>query len=221
MRRLVLAVTALISVAYGSTSLACHNDGYYSLCPGDRVVSPDNYTGRVIGINPSRDTVVVDLDSFGSNYTYAIGDIYVTRGCVVNLCMGDRVVSPENYRGRVIGVNPYSRRVAVDLDSFGSHYSYDIDEVFSGFGCVDEICVGDDVVSPDNYPGRVIGINPYSGKVSVDLNSFGSHYSYDYSDIFLTTICVDYDTGYRHRARRRGIVRIGDYDTKLRPAREF
>ncbi len=217
MKKAFSIITILLAIGYSASSFACYSDGYYRVCPGDRVVSADNYTGTVIGVNPYRQSVVIDLDSYVSHYTYDIRAIYVTRGCVLNLCVGDYVVSADNYRGRVIGINPFTSKVVLDLNSYVSHYSYDIDDVFSGIGCVGEVCVGDDVVSPDNYKGRVIGVNPFTGNVSVDLYSYSSHYSYYFASLFITNTCVEYDTDYRYRSGKRGLVRRGSYKSLLAP----
>jgi hypothetical protein len=208
-------------MAFGSNAFACYEDGRYRLCPGDRVVSPDNYTGRVLGVNPSRGTAVLDLDDFSSNYSYSINAIYVTDGCVVNLCVGDRVTSSDNYTGWVIGINPHTFKVVLDLDLFSSHYAYHIDAIHSGYGCVGDVCVGDEVISPDNYEGVVLGVNPFSGSVSVDLANFSNNYSYSYSDISLTTVCADYDSVFRRRARQRGIVHRNSYNHGLTDQRQF
>lgn len=221
MKLLKAKITLGLVLLAGSLASACFTDGYYKVCPGDRVVSSDNYTGTVIGVNSYRQQVVLDLDSYSTNYTYSVKEIYVTSGCVLNLCVGDQVVSSDNYKGRVIGINPFNQKVVIDLDSYSTHYSYSIDQVFSGLDCVADVCVGDDVVSPDNYKGRVIGVNPFSGQVSVDLYSYSTHYSYYYADLFVTNNCIDYDNNYRQRSSRRGLVRVGNYPSSLSSRRLF
>lgn len=74
MKKSVLFVLTLIvsHTLTASTSYACDRDidGGRILCPGDRVVTPTNVTGTVIGINSYQRTVSVDLDYYSDNYSH-------------------------------------------------------------------------------------------------------------------------------------------------------
>jgi len=214
---LIFAMT-MVQAFTANFSIACSRDitGRRILCPGDRVVSPSNNTGTVIGINTYQGMVSVNLDYYSDNYSYKIEDLFIGFGCMHLVCVGDRVVSPSNNPGQVIGINPYNQTVSIDLDYYSDHYSYRLEEIFLGYGCVEGICVKDHIISPSNNEGTVIGINPYYGTVSVDLNSYSDHYNYSISNIYLTNECLDYGPDYRLRSKRINPVlhRIFDFNLK-------
>jgi len=198
----VIALVISHTIA-ASNSYACDRDidGGRILCPGDRVVSPSNKTGTVIGINSYQRTVSVDLDYYSDNYSYPIENLFLGFGCMYEVCVGDRVVTPSNKTGAIIGINPYNQTVSIDLDYYSDHYSYKLEEIFLGYGCVQGICVNDKVLNPSNKPGVVIGVNPYYGSVSIDLDYYSDHYSYDTTSIYLTNECIDYGPDYRSRSQ--------------------
>lgn len=205
MKKSALFIAALIisHTIAASLSYACERniDDGRILCPGDRIVSPTNNTGKVIGINSYQRMVSVDLDYYSDNYSYPIENVFIGFGCMYEVCVGDRVVSPTNITGTVIGINPYKQTVSIDLDYYSDHYSYRLEDIFLGYGCVKGICVKDKVISPSNITGDVIGINPYYGKVSIDLDNYSDHYSYYITSIYLTNECLDYGPDYRSRSQ--------------------
>lgn len=192
-----------LTLAYTNpANAACRRDlsGHGTLlCPGDSVVSPTNITGQVIGVNAYEQRVSVDLDFYSNNASYSIRDVFAGFGCMHSVCVGDRVVSPTNITGTVIGLNPYSRQVSVDLDFYSNNASYDLDSIFLTSGCVQGVCVNDHVVTPNNIEGIVIGVNRYHRTVSVDLEYYSNNQSYHVEDIFVTNECLDYGPDYRSR----------------------
>lgn len=218
MKRILVTLVGILLLSLGQAH-ACIRDikGGKILCPGDKVVSPSNATGYVIGINFYNKRVAVDLDYYSDHNSYDIDELFVGFGCMYGICVGDRVVSPNPYNdtGTIIGINPYYKTVSVNLDHYKNHFSYELDEIFIGFGCVKGVCVKDRVVSPSNIYGSVIGVNPYRGSVSVDLDRYSRHSSYDVTEIYVTNECLDYSPKQRSRSEWPHLIVDSNFNFSL------
>lgn len=104
------------------------------VCIGDKVVSRYGHKGKVIGINKSNNTVAIDLNDYSSHVLENVYQIYQgeSGACVDGFCVGQRVVSKYGYPGTIIGVNPKTKYVAIDIDSYSSHVLEGIDTIYMG-----------------------------------------------------------------------------------------
>lgn len=214
---IALIVGAMAILIQAGEAMACQRDisSHKLLCPGDPVVSSGNNTGVVLGVNARSRMVSIDLDNYFEHYSYKIEDIFLGFGCMYSVCVGDRVVSSGNSTGVVIGINPYKHTVSIDLDNYFEHYSYNLSEIFLGFGCVDGVCVGDLAVSSGNSTGTIIGVNPYRGTVSLDLDNYYEHYSYEIDKIFVSNECLEYGPGARSQYRWLLVPATGEFNFYL------
>lgn len=172
-------MTSISSYACGKGS-----DGK-TLCPGDLVVSPANDKGRVVEFNPQTQKVRIKVGRSISTSVYGLKSLYIGSGCSHNICVGDRIVSPDNHTGIVIGVNPHLGKISVDIDNYEAHDGYKINEVFVE-GCLSGICSQDLIVTNRNDKGEVLGINPYTGLVALDLDNYDFHSVWTLESISVT-----------------------------------
>jgi hypothetical protein len=84
-----------------------------------------------------------------------------------------------------------------------------VNTIKTQFGCMMGLCVGDTVVTPGNYTGKVLGLNRWDGTVAVDYNDFNSHGAFKIEDLSVTNYCTDY--GDSDRQRPRGQWRGGEW----------
>ena len=178
-----------------------HNIGERRLlCAGDSVVSADNRLGTVIGVNPHSRQVMVHIKYTGERHKYDIDEVFVTYGCIYQLCVGDSATSPAGRPGTVIGVNPYKKTVSLKPFYNGTNDSYGIKKVHYGLGCMHGTCVSDRVATPLGKTGAVIGLSPFSDSVAVHLDYDVAHYAYSSSWLFVTTECLTYGPEVRNSA---------------------
>lgn len=172
-----------------------------SICNGTRVVSPGGEVGTVIGVNRSKGTAVVDLDNYTDHSIFEVEELFIAtkNQCTDGHCTGTRVVSPGAELGTVIGVNPNTHKVAVDLDDYTDHSIVEAAKLYFGSNrCVSGVCTGKDggsgdrVLSPGGEIGVVIGVNPITKRVAVDLDNYTDHSTYAIKDIFVQNECVGY-----------------------------
>lgn len=90
------------------------------------------------------------------------------------ICPGDAIVTESMQLGTVRGVNPYTHMVAYEYQTLSSELFVNTkpaDTFFVRYGCSFGICVGDLVITSDNFSGTVIGVNFYTGKVAIEYLS--------------------------------------------------
>lgn len=107
------------------------------ICAGQKAVSPSNNTGVVIGVNPFRQKIAIDLDYYSDNNVYNARDVFAGRGCLPGVCVGDDVVTPSGNTGTVIGVNTSRGLVSVDLDYYSDNNSYHYSRLAVSRACND------------------------------------------------------------------------------------
>jgi len=110
------------------------------------------------------------------------------------LCPGDRVLA-HDIPGTVLGFNPTSRQVLIDLDWIDENRSYRIEDVAVTYGCIYQFCVGDVSVSGATAPdkgkvGRIIGVNPYNKHLVLDLDGIDAHYPYQLQGVHYGHGCM-------------------------------
>jgi hypothetical protein len=191
-----------LALAFSAASaLACPRSQENLICTGDHVVTPDNYRGVVIGINPYKKTLSVKYDGYSTISSFGVRELALGLGCVHNVCVGDRVVTPDNYVASVIGVNPYNNNAAVHYDGYSTITSVNVAKLKTQ-GCLMGVCTGDSVITPDNYQGKVLGIDRWNGLVSVKYDGYSTISSFDIENISVTNYCTTYGDRDRQRPRR-------------------
>ena len=139
MKHLFIGVLLLGSFS----ALACVNQGKMVACIGDKAFV-SNGDGEIVGVNPVTKKVSIDFNKGGSRYsgmnTYEVGSITIGKGCVSNLCVGDKVIIQKG-DGEVVGVNPITKMISIDFDKGRGRYSglntYKADQIETiGKGCL-------------------------------------------------------------------------------------
>jgi hypothetical protein len=85
------------------------------------------------------------------------------------ICPGDEAVNPYGQAGRITSVNPFDHKVTLTLKGLSIGSSFNVSEVLLAQGCLEGICVGDQVVNPYGQPGTIAGVNPYKRQVALQL----------------------------------------------------
>lgn len=106
------------------------------------------------------------------------------------VCPGDKAFSPKGTPGSILGVNGNNGKVVLDIEGDFTNYTYEIKDIFLSYGCVHNYCVGDKAYSPNNIPGKVVGVNPHKGMVALDLEGYFENYPYSIKDTFLGVGCI-------------------------------
>lgn len=178
---------------YNATDITVGKGCFKDACVG-KTATMDSYPGKIIGVNAITEKVSIRLDS-GYVRTYTYKDITIGNLCLKGLCTGDSAVM-DSYPGVITGVNRSTGKVTLRLDS-GYVRTYGMKSITVGKGCLEGVCVGDKAVM-DSYAGTIIGIGPFTRKVSMRLNS-GYIRTYNLNDITVSSYCLDYDMN--HEAR--------------------
>src|SRR5262249_4122334 len=116
--------------SYALTDLFVGYGCMYQLCVGDSAVTSRGQTGKVVGVNPYKKTVSLDLDNYTDDYSYPIREVLYGFGCASGTCVGDRAASPNGQTGVVIAISPFNGTVALDLDNYTDNYVYQLSQIF-------------------------------------------------------------------------------------------
>lgn len=162
-----------------STSFACHRSHSQYLCPGDTVFSENGFSGTVLGINPAALEAAVrwwrtpEGAKGDVTMTHKYSGLAIADGCIDAYCVGDVVVSANGFTGAIAGVNPYAGTAAVHWDKTPEGVWGDLINTIPitglslGYGCLNNFCVGDTVISSNGFVGIIVGINKYTEKAGV------------------------------------------------------
>lgn len=86
------------------------------LCTGDKVITRDGYSGKVVALYLHQNLVEIKVDgSRGFTDSYRTQDIGLTFGCLErgNACVG-QVVYHDGYSGIIAAILPYTNEAFVD-----------------------------------------------------------------------------------------------------------
>jgi preprotein translocase subunit YajC len=88
-----------------------------------------------------------------------------------NFCLGDKVVSQNNYVGIVKGILA-NDAVSIQLDGASTLTSSSTFLLSKTSGCIrDGFCVGQEAVTKSGLKGKVVALNRFSYKVTLELNN--------------------------------------------------
>ena len=128
-----LATGSVFTFAKADLALGLGCLGLY--CVNDTVVASNNLVGRIIGVNPYRNTIAVRSNATGSVFTFASNDLALGLGCVRGICVGDKIVASNNMVGKVLAVNFAKGTAAVQSSATGSVFTFRADDLASSEYC--------------------------------------------------------------------------------------
>ena len=209
MTKKLLAVLIGAVLISGLKTQACEHNAEQFICPGDIVISDDNISGKVLGVNPFQNTVAFYHSYSGITYTRPVSTLALGIGCLQGVCVGDIVISDDNISGKVLGVNPFQNTVAFYHSYSGITYTRPLSTLALGLGCIQGVCVGDIVISDDNISGKVIGVNPFQNTVAFYNSYSGNTFTKKVETLSSSQFCEAY------KGRSRKIMRYPEIDTKI------
>ncbi|MBD63582.1 MAG: hypothetical protein CME62_00105 [Halobacteriovoraceae bacterium] len=122
-----------------------------SIRVGDRVY-PDNWShglgATVLQYNHRTGEYRIKSNQSGSVFTFTAENLSVAYGCIASVCVTDKVF-PENWDhalgAQVLAQNSIKQTLIVKSNQSGSVFSFSVDNLLLGDGCVNAMCVGDHV----------------------------------------------------------------------------
>lgn len=138
------------------------------VCVGEKILKGSSYSqgANVVGINYSRQTLTVRSLVSGNLAVENLNDLEVTRGCIENLCVGDRVFKGTSYSqgADVQAINHYKRTVTVRSVVSGNLAVEILSDLFLPKGCLGSVCVNDRVFKGTSYSqgASVVAINNFT-----------------------------------------------------------
>ena len=115
---LIVFMSSLISALSYATD--CQHSPENYICPGDSIVTESRQLGTALGVNPYTHMIAYEYQTNSQQIfknTKSADTFFVTYGCSFGICVGDSIISSENYSGTVIGVNFYTGKVAFEYVS--------------------------------------------------------------------------------------------------------
>ena len=198
---------AILTVFLAQQSFACIDyASQVKICPGETVYKGSSYSSgaTILGVNQFKNTVTVRSNYSGNNNTENVTDLYITRGCIGHVCVGNVVYKGSSYSSgaTVLAINPHQGTVTVKSNYSGNlnvEYSQGVDLVR---GCLYGICVGDTVYKGSSYSSgaTVIAINYQNRTVTVKSNYSGNLNVEDPRNLDVTNMCADYGQDYRQQS---------------------
>jgi|GEM_PF-2291770 len=156
------------------------------LCVNQRIIEESNISGNVLEIY-SNGKVKVQLDGYSNTYIRQADRLGKGRACFRNLCVGDRIIEESNITGTVVEI--YNNHdVKVKLDGYSNTYIRSFSSLGRGYRCIDEACVGDDIIDSSNTTGKIVALFS-NGKVQVQLDGYSNTYIRQYTDLGLKLSC--------------------------------
>ena len=121
MKFFLISTLALLSFS----SFACFDlDNNSKICPGDKVYKGTSYKkgAMVVEISYLKKTATVMTSLGGFIRVEDPRELYTTKGCVLGVCVGDKVVKGDKYLNgaRVIAINHHKKSVTVKEIGFGN-----------------------------------------------------------------------------------------------------
>ena len=92
------------------------------------------------------------------------------------ICPGDPVVDSSGNSGTVTAINPFQKTAAYNVPGLGT-FNTTIPALALGLGCLEAVCVGDQVVDTSGNTGTAIAVNPYSSQVAYRVPGLGTFLS--------------------------------------------
>jgi len=135
------------------------------VCAGDTVIPEDftHGTATVIAVNARYREVLVQGDLDRRNYRRSIRQLFLTSGCINEVCVNNSVI-PDlfNYGTATVEAVHFNQNLALvrgDID--GRYYKLSPNEMSVTEGCMYRFCVGDVVIPEDFTHGTatIVGIN--------------------------------------------------------------
>lgn len=155
------------------------------------------YGATVLQYNPVTREFRVKSNSSGSVFTFVEADLAVTQGCLINVCVSDKVFPKSwghEYGAQVLAINYAQSKLIVKSNSSGSVFVLTLNDVMLSDGCVDQICVGDKVFPLSwghDYGAQVIATDSqYGSMVKVKSNSSGSIFDVEIDNLALPHGCL-------------------------------
>jgi hypothetical protein len=109
---------------------------YVNLQVGELVYKGTEYTqgAKVQAINASQGRATIKSVYSGSVYTVSISDLYLTRGCIYNICAGSKVYKGSEYTqgATVLALNSNLQKVVIKSLYSGSIYVEDVSNLDLG-----------------------------------------------------------------------------------------
>ncbi len=175
-------------------------------CVGDMVVDSSNNVGKIIAVNPYSRSVVILRDWDSGVETVSIKAAAIGLGCLGNVCVGNRVVDSSNNTGVVLAVNPYTGNAALKRDWDNGVETVGVGQLALGDGCLNGVCMGDQVVDASNNQALVVGINYYRGTAAVKRIWDSGIETVELNTLAITNYCQTY--GDEIRSRPASVPRI-------------
>lgn len=198
---------AALVIIFSQQSFACADyDSQEKVCPGDIVYKGSDYAqgATVMGVNPYRKTATVRSNFSGNNASENVLDLYVTRGCLDRVCVGDLVYKGSDYNqgATVVAINPHKNLLTVKSVFSGNLAVESVRSIYLSRGCVHGICVGDKVYKGSDYTqgALVIGVNHHGKSVTVQSVFSGNLHVENPKYLDITTLCADYSDYDRRRS---------------------
>lgn len=116
---------AILTVFLAQQSFACIDyASQVKICPGETVYKGSSYSSgaTILGVNQFKNTVTVRSNYSGNNNTENVTDLYITRGCIGHVCVGNVVYKGSSYSSgaTVIAINYQNRTVTVKSNYSGN-----------------------------------------------------------------------------------------------------
>jgi preprotein translocase subunit YajC len=191
------AIPMILVLATSLQANACPGSNGELICSGDTIVTNDNIAGVVIGVNSFTDAISFSDNRLHQTFTRNKQTLAIGAGCLELYCVGDQVVTNDNIRGKILAVNPYQNTIAFSDNRSNNIHTTSSDSLSLALGCVLGICVGDEVITPDNIRGEVLAVNPTHGIVALSSNRTANVFSRDATSLSSAKNCAAYGTAAR------------------------
>ena len=143
----------------------------------------------ILSYSPYNQDFRVRSNKSGQVYTFAARDLGIARGCQGSLCVGQRVF-PESWDhaegGVIVALFLEKNEFYLRSNKSGSHYKMRAESLAVDQGCIDYLCVGQQVFPRSwNHAqgGKILAINPYSRLFTVRSNQSGNVYKFSIRDL--------------------------------------
>jgi hypothetical protein len=150
------------------------------VCTGDKVLKGSSYSqgAMIVGINYFNQTLTVKSVASGNLAVEQLQDLDLTRGCIDDVCVGDRVFKGSSYSlgADVVALNYGRSTLTVKSVASGNLAIENKSDLDVTKGCLGNICVNDLVFKGTSYSqgATVLAINTGSYRATVKSVASGN-----------------------------------------------
>ena len=156
------------------------------LCPGSRVLSPNETTGTVLEVF-SNGMVTVKFDAFAGTHTRSEDSLSKAKRCVSGICVSHRILSSNDTPGEIREVFT-NGKATMTFEGYSGLYVRHVSTLGLSTNCLATACTGDRVISSNGTPGTILEIFD-SGRAKIRFDGYSGTYLRGLSDLGHSVTC--------------------------------